>query len=145
MWSPRARLSTTFKFRHRVGTASISAASSTEFPRPSCHLDEPREPVRSCQTPRPPPLDLPSLRESASLGGRIRPFPAFTHPRNQVVCIHSSVLLFSLHPLSKVASHKQGQNQNPKIQKQKKAKRAMGREIPQGLDKVTAASQSQNQ
>jgi hypothetical protein len=35
--------------------------------------------------------------------------------------------------------------QNPKIQKQKKAKRAMGREIPQGLDKVTAASQSQNQ
>ena len=108
-------------------------------------FDEPREPVRSCQTPRPPPLDLPSLRESASLGGRIRPFPAFTHPRNQVVCIHSSVLLFSLHPLSKVASHKQGQNQNPKIQKQKKAKRAMGREIPQGLDKVTAASQSQNQ
>jgi hypothetical protein len=96
-------------------------------------------------------LDLPSLRESASLGGRIRPFPAFTHPRNQVVCIHSSVLLFSLHPLSKVASHKQGQNQNPKSKnpKAKKSKKSDGARNPSrnplSLDKVTAASQSQNQ
>jgi len=53
-------------------------------------LTGPREPGRNCQTPRPPPLDLPSLRESASPGVALTPVPSFTHTRNHFVSIHSS-------------------------------------------------------
>ena len=62
------------------------------------------------------------------------------------VFIHPSCCFLSIHcPRLPHTSKVKIKIQNPKIQKQKKAKRAMGREIPQGLDKVTAASQSQNQ
>ena len=121
MWSPRTRLSTTFKFRHRVGTASISAALSTKFPRPSCYLDEPREPVRSCQTPRPPHWVFHPCVGPPILRLHCR-HSVHSHTRNQVVCNHLFPVVFPPSVVQICITQAKSNSKNPKAKKRWSAK-----------------------